>query len=49
MLMSTKRCAVTPSLTKRGVRKAGVLYYEDMLADLQRDQLARIMAPESLA
>ena len=25
------------------------LYYEEMLADLERDQLARIVAPESLA
>jgi hypothetical protein len=30
------------------LEKRAFLYYEDMLADLDRDQLARIVAPESL-
>jgi hypothetical protein len=31
------------------LEKRGFLYFEEMLADLERDQLARIVAPESLA
>ena len=31
------------------LEKRAFLYYEDMLADLDRDQLSRIMAPEGLA
>lgn len=31
------------------LEKRAFLYYEDMLADLDRDQLARIVAPEGLA
>tara|TARA_S200000501_G_C20847068_1_gene754059 strand:- start:582 stop:1205 length:624 start_codon:yes stop_codon:yes gene_type:complete len=31
------------------LEKRAFLYYEDMLADLQRDQLARIVAPEAIA
>lgn len=31
------------------LEKRAYLYYEDMLADLERDQLARISAPEALA
>tara|TARA_Y100001963_G_C6746082_1_gene431666 strand:+ start:498 stop:1121 length:624 start_codon:yes stop_codon:yes gene_type:complete len=31
------------------LEKKGYLYYEEMLADLERDQLARINAPEALA
>ena len=31
------------------LEKKAFLYYEEMLADLERDQLARIVAPEALA
>lgn len=31
------------------LEKRAYLYYEEMLADLERDQLARIVAPEALA